>query len=237
MKRNDLNKSIEAYTSSTYEDFREYERFQFLIEKMKGALEESRSLLDIGCAKGELIYLLKDEHPDIQYAGLEFSRELIDLARQEEKLRNVEFFLGDAREFSLGKEYSITVMSGVLSIFDDIDIPLETMLRHTEPKGHGVIFGGFNRENIDVLVKFRNNFSGETAWESGWNMYSLQTITKILEPFVSSLDTYEFNIRRDIPKKENPVASYTVQTKEMGKLLLTGGNIVRDFHLLHYIKK
>jgi ubiquinone/menaquinone biosynthesis C-methylase UbiE len=232
-----INKSIESYKNSDYEKFRDYDRFKFLISNIKDDLMKSDSLLDIGCAKGELIYLLK-EYNDIPYTGLEYSEELLDLTKKEQSLKDVTFVKGDAQNFNLNREFDITVMSGVLSIFDEIENVLKNMIMHTKKGGKGYIFGGFNKEDIDVKIRYKNNYLNSNTWESGWNIFSIKTIESILEPFISSFEYKKFNINIDLPKQKNPVASYTVNLQDSDeKLILTGGGIIRDFYLITFKRK
>ena len=35
-----------------------------------------------------------------------------------------------------------------------------------------------------------------------------------------------------LKKKENPVSSFTLELSDKSKLIMTGGNVVRDFHLI-----
>lgn len=238
MQKPSHDMSIDAYLNSSYEKFKEYERYQFLIEHMKSAMESASSLLDIGCAKGELLYLLRQIYPNVAYAGIDYSQKLVNLAKEEQSLEGVLFQQGDAADFDLGRQYDVTVMSGVLSLFDDIEKPLGAMLRHTRPGGTGIIFGGFVRADIDVLVKFRNNAVNSEDWESGWNMFSIESVRRALYDRVSDFSTIPFEfkgiIERDI---KNPVRSYTVKTAEGSNLMVTGGNIIRDFHVLIFKKR
>jgi ubiquinone/menaquinone biosynthesis C-methylase UbiE len=204
---------------------------------MVPVLNESSSLLDIGCAKGELIWLLKERWPDIHYAGLEYAESLIKIARQEPRLKNVEFHQGDAFDFDLQKEFDVVVLSGLLSIFDEIEPPLHAAMRHLRSGGWGLIFGGFTSMDIDVLVKFRNNHQGLPDWQAGWNMFSLNTVQKILNPHVDEWKAIPFQISIDLPKSESPEKSYTLNTAEKGRILVTGGNIVREMYLISFRKK
>jgi len=229
------NISIESYKNSDYEKFRKYERFQFLINNID--FSNANSLLDIGCAKGELIYLLKEKYPNIKYTGLEYSQELIDIALKEPFLKGVKFIKGDAQSFDLQKEFDIVVMSGVLSIFDEIDKVLKIMTKHIKNGGYGYIFGGFNIEDIDVIMRYRNNnYSNE--WESGWNIFSISTIKKTLLNIcdIYNFEYKKFNLHTNLKKSNNPVNSYTIQTKDNQNLIVTGGGIIRDFYLIKFQK-
>lgn len=237
MNSKNINKSINSYKEQSYEKFKEYERYKFLIAHILPVLGHDKSLLDIGCAKGELIYILRETYPDISYHGLEYSQELINMARAQDFFKDVDFTQGDAQDFELNKSFDVTVMSGVLSIFDDIEKPLNMMIKHTNPGGYGFIFGGFTREDIDVMVRFRNNYAGSQTWESGWNMFSIHTVKSYLKPFVNQIDIIPFEIPIDLKKSPDPVRGYTILAEEGKRLILTGGNIVRDFHLIFFKKR
>jgi trans-aconitate methyltransferase len=231
-----INKSIDTHMKMTYEHFRNYRRIHFLIGEMRPLLSNAKTLLDIGCAKGELIYLLKEEFPYIDYTGLEYDQGLISLATKEPSLKDVDFVCGDARTFELGKVYDITVMSGVLSIFDDFETPLKSMLRHTGKGGSGFIFGMFNRYDVDVILRYRNNTKGSSTWESGLNNFSLKTIMNFLNKYVENLTVKEFKLDINLEISSDPIVSYTLNTDERGKIILNGTGILIDFYLIHFTR-
>lgn len=236
MLNNNINKSIETYTSGSYEKYMGYDRFAFLYEKMKPALDKASSILDIGCSKGEFFYFLKKQSIDIKMVGLEYAQQLIDMAKSEELLQNVNFIKGDAAGFDLNDKFDIALMAGVLSIFDDISKPLQGMLNHLNTGGRGYIFGGFTADDIDVIVRFRNNYTGSQIWESGLNMFSLKTIERFLLPFTNDIKFHKFELSADLDKQENPVKTYTMDTYKQGKVIANGANIIRDFYLVEFIK-
>jgi len=237
MKKN-INRSIEAYADSDYETFKTYERYQFLLKRVSDKVEQHGagcSVLDIGCAKGEFLYLMRQRYPELSYFGIDYSEQLLQMAKNEKTLSQVSFIRGDACRFHLEKDFSVTVMSGVLSIFDDISKPIECMVRHTAQGGTGFIFSAFSGGDIDVLVRFKNNHLGSTQWESGWNMFSINTIRKELKKLGARLTSVQpFEIKQHLERQENPVASYTVETKDGNNIILTGGNIRRQFSLLEF---
>ena len=59
-----INTSIETYKEGSYEKFKGYERTRFLFTHILPRLEKAESVLDIGCAKGELIYAMKERFPE-----------------------------------------------------------------------------------------------------------------------------------------------------------------------------
>ena len=49
-------------------------------------------------------------------------------------------------------------MSGVLSIFDDYEKFLKNVILHMKKDSLGLIFSAFNKDDIDVIMSFKNNF-------------------------------------------------------------------------------
>jgi len=228
--------AIDVYKDKSYTEYKNYERFKFMLTHMEDSLNEASSLLDIGCAKGEYISALQEIYPKIEYTGIEYSTELVEIANKHSFLKEVTITQGDVTSLNLDKEFDITVLAGVLSIFDDFETPLLNMIKHTKKNGQGFIFGGFNSDDIDVRIKYKNNYLGSTEWESGWNILSLSTISKFLEDHVSKFEINKFQIDQDLSKQDNPVTSYTKRLNNGENIILTGGNIVRDFYLISFTK-
>jgi len=229
--------SIQAYKDKSYEKFKNYERFKFIIKIIHPSLKKASSLLDIGCAKGEFFYAIKDDFHDISCTGIELSEDLINTGLAKKELSHVNFVKASALDFDLKEHFDIAIMSGVLSIFDDIDPPLENMANHIKSGGRGFIFSGFNTNNIDVIVRHRNNEMSSTKWESGLNMFSLKTVENSLKRFSNEVIFHKFVIPIDLKPTDNPIQSYTLNTKEQGRIILNGANIIRDFYLIEFKKE
>jgi SAM-dependent methyltransferase len=232
-----VNKAIDTYVTSAYEKVRAYERFHFLADLVAERLPDAGSVLDIGCAKGEFIFHLRERFPSCRFTGLEYSTRLLELARNEPRLQGVEFVEGDAASFDLGRRFDVAVMAGVLSTFDDYEPPLARMVDHLKPGGYGYVFGGFTSADVDVIVRYRNNAMGSRDWSPGLNMFSLHTIRAALEPAASSIRHHEFRISQPLPRSEDPIKSFTVTTESGEKLILNGANIVREFYALEFQKR
>jgi SAM-dependent methyltransferase len=232
-----VNKAIDTYVTSSYDKVRAYERFHFLADLIAERLPDPGSLLDIGCAKGEFIFHLRERFPACRFAGLEYSTRLLELARSEPRLEGVDFVQGDAASFELGRQFDVVVMAGVLSTFDDFAPPLERMVHHLAPGGYGYVFGGFTSADVDVIVRYRNNAMGSREWSSGLNMFSLNTIRAALEPAASSIRHHEFRIAQPLARSEDPVKSFTITTESGDRLIVNGANIVREFYAVEFQKR
>lgn len=231
-----VNKSIDTYKGlKNFE--KPYRRYDFVYEKIKDYLADTQSFLDIGCGDGSFIYYLKQRHPEISYHGVEYSEDLLNDIRNNELLKGVDFSQGDAVNFELGRKFDHALMAGVLSIFDDIEKPIKNMCEHIKSGGYGFIFGCVNEKDIDLLVRFKNNFKGSETWESGINLFSLNTIKKELAPYVDDISVHKFEIDIDLPESEDPISSHTINMADGSKLTVNGANVVYDYRLIIFKKK
>lgn len=232
-----INRSIDAYKENVLYN-KSYERYDFVYEKMKRRFtsDEDITFLDIGSGDSSFIYYLKRKHPRARCHGVEISGELITQARQSGLFNDVQLTRDDARTFRLPECFDFVLMAGVLSIFDELETPLDNMFRHLKDGGWGYIFGGFCSGNIDVLVRIRNNTKKSQIWESGLNMFSLETVKTALKPHISEIWCYPFQLKTNLEKKDDPIRSYTLNTKERGKIIVNGANIIREFFLIEFRK-
>ena len=236
MEKN-VNKSIQNYLEGDYRNFKSYERIKFLVKNLSKYIDKNKKykLLDLGCSKGEIIYSLKEKFRNIEFTGIDISKELLEKAKKENFLKTVRFIKDDISNFSLNEKFDIVIMSGVLSIFDDYEKFLKNVILHMKKDSLGLIFSAFNKDDIDVIVRFKNNFKKSTQWESGWNLFSLKGIKKFLKKYSNNIKIISFDIKMKLEKKENPVSSYTIDINDTNeKLIVTGGGIVRDFYLIMF---
>ena len=133
-------------------------------------------------------------------------------------------------------QFDIAYMTGVLSIFDDYETVLENFLELIKPKGIGYIFGIFNSYDIDVLIKIRNsNYQDE--WESGWNLFSKSSISKILDGKNIQYSFSDWSIDIDIPKHEDdPLRSWTIKDENKSQLIINGIQLLHTYSLLEIRK-
>ena len=74
------------------------------------------------------------------------------------------------------------LLPGAISVFsdDEIEAPIKRIINHLKSNGIGLIFGAFNKDDIDVIIRYKNHYKKSKEWESGWNLFSLNTVEKIL---------------------------------------------------------
>ena len=188
--------------------------FNFLIDLIKVRLKKDKieeySLLDIGCSRGELLYHIKNDLKNhTSLVGLDYSQTLIDNAKQHEFLNDISFVVGDAENFCLSQEFDFIVCSGVTGYFDTLDKLFTSINDHLKVGGTALVFHLFNKFDIDVLVKYRNNhyFDG---FKPGWNIHAISTAENELNAIgLELLGTHEFTLSFDDKQKQDPSRSWT----------------------------
>jgi len=75
-----LKKTKEDYDSIAQDFSRTRQSFWKELEMLKDYVKEGEKVLDIGCGNGRLFQILKDKN--IEYTGIDFSKNLIELAKK-----------------------------------------------------------------------------------------------------------------------------------------------------------
>ncbi len=84
------------------------------IEKYKNQVNQKLVVLDVGCGNGYVLSVLSEMYPDFEFYGVEFTKELFDIA-QARNLKNVTFFNGDCRNKNfISKKVDIIITERVL---------------------------------------------------------------------------------------------------------------------------
>lgn len=188
------------------------------------------NLLDIGCATGDFLYFAQEELPNASLSGLEIMPELIAKINFEANI-----YCGDITKQNTlpDMKFDCITMLGVLSIFDDFQEVLDNVFRLMNDNGTFYLFGIFNPENIDVLIKSRSSdrsFSKDSSWETGWNCFSLKSIKDYCISKGYKCSFTPFNIGFKIPKhKDDPLRSWTEETKN-GLMIINGLQLKHNFY-------
>lgn len=175
-----------------------------------------KTLIDIGCATGEFIYFLRNSIPNIKYSGSDISKKLIERAK--ENIKGCKFFVDDINK-SIKEpkmKYDIITCLGTLQIFDDIELPLNNLLRLLNHKGRIIIQGSFNDNPVDVITRYRIAGDQKENWQSGWNLYCEQSYNKVLNSskYKLSYNWYNFDMPFGIKKTDDAMRAWTIKTEK-----------------------
>ncbi len=199
--------------------------------------EPGSAVVDLGCATGELIYYLRTRYPSAAYLGCDIVPEFIDVARK--RVLGAEFRVGSVLDSGLLAEASadISLLIGVLGIFDQFEPCLSNLLNWTRPGGQILVFGLFNNHPIDVWVRYRQaGASAESPLEAGWNIFSQASVAAFLDsrPEIKGFSFTPFEMPFDIlPNPNDPVRTWTFQSNHGRRLFTNGLSLLCNLELLH----
>lgn len=196
------------------------EIFKILLKELNK--KNFKTLMDVGCANGELLYYLDQKLPNVSFTGIDLLQNLLDKAKKFCS-DDINFLKKDIskKNLKVGK-FDRIILSGVLSIFDDPEMIINNLLTNLNKNGKLYIFGAFNPNPYNVLVKYEDVNKDKNIHQSGWNIFSLDTIRKIAKKNNKKMKTIEFKMPFDIKKRKNDlIRTWTINLE--GKRLWTNG--------------
>ena len=210
------------------------ETFKFVLDLIAAHIgsKKEQSLLDIGCARGEFLYFAENNRPEVKFLyKVENSKALIDYARSQKFLSNINFILDDGERFFLDMKFDFITSIGVVGYFNSLSPTIAAIKRHLNENGVAFIFHLFNPYDIDVIVKHRNNQRSK-SFESGWNLHAIPTAKKELAAYgMKLLNVHKFTLPFEDPKKEDPARSWTVATQD-GRMFVNGIGQIYNLYCL-----
>jgi SAM-dependent methyltransferase len=214
------------------------ESFKFLLKEILRSSKNFNSILDIGCSNGSFLYLVKKKMPKVEINGIDVRVDLLKLAKQNCKK-------GAFLKLDIGKnnlkvkkklKFDICVMDGVHSIFDDVNLWIDNLIKFTKRNSKIFIFGSFNPEPYDVLVRVKK--SNSKIFETGFNRISLESIMKAFKKrdYQVNFKKYDFTLNLKKNKKD-PRRTYTVKLKNNQNLTINGLEQISNKFLIKAWKK
>jgi SAM-dependent methyltransferase len=135
-------------------------------------------LLDVGCSTGGFLDRVSRRWPGVRCTGVDLLEPVVAAAAQ--RVPAVEFRVADlTRPDSLPTGQDIVTMVGVHSLFDDPGCWVRPLLHTAVPGARIVLYGLFNPEPVDVLMRARP-VPDTIGWQTGWNLWSVATVEQIL---------------------------------------------------------
>ena len=222
------NRQIGAYLSERPQ--KEHEKYLCRILERSDDGFNGR-LLDIGCATGATLLLIRELFPTAELHGLELSPALIERAKENLQNYDVHLHSADAFSFEPEKPYDILIASGILAVFENPYPVLDKWLSWLTPKGKLIIFSAFNSNDLDVKIKFRNR-QNDQSWETGFAWYSKARIAEFFLAKGYSTEFERFVLPIDLEKDANPIRQYTVRLENGERMLVNGANLIFEQYFM-----
>lgn len=202
------------------------EDFKAVVAELQALTDPERSykLADIGCANGELLYFLHQAFPHWELHGFDRNADFLETGRHFPGLRDVTLTQADL--YDVQGEFDIVIATCLLSLFPEIEPPLDKLLSLCREGGHIVASGLFNEFDIDVRVQYYDHTApeDEARWITDFNRHSQRRIRQHYENQVRRITfqpcTYN-NV--EIPHRpDNPARVWTFGESNGNTLLMNG---------------
>lgn len=195
----------------------------------------SGELLDIGCATGELMGFLAANFPSLSFTGADVFDELLVSGRR--LLPAARFVNASALELpgDFKEHFDIVTAVGVMSIFDDVQLGRfwQNLLDAVKPGGLVLVLSPLNEYGVDTLIRHRKRRDGQRLdWETGWNVFSLDTIRETLAGLGQEVSFERFVFRPVLYPREDPVRTWTLPTENNTHQLTNGLKLLVDHYFM-----
>jgi ubiquinone/menaquinone biosynthesis C-methylase UbiE len=212
-----------------------------IAEQRLSRASPSAAILDVGCAAGEFIYYLRSRFPTANLVGIDVVTDLVEKAKK--MVPGATFLLADVQENSSIAESSqdAIFMCGVLSIFDSFGTIIENLIRWCKPGGSVFVFGLFNPNPADIWVQYRIPGKHDDGHrEVGWNVFSEVSIKVYIEQLNPDYTCRFTPFQMPFPLSQHPTdpaRTWTIDTKEMGRIFVNGLAQLCPLQILEISKK
>ncbi len=198
--------------------------------KQMGAMVTSRitkqdiDICDVGIGAGAFLYYYSTLYPEANLYGLDISEKLIDESRA--AMPNCEYTLGNMDDPTHYDEEKFDVIScvGAFACLDDPQFAVANFLRWLKPGGIILIADAFNPDPIDVIMRYKLSDSDRKEWESGWNIFSNETIEKHARAvgMPIEIEWHDLPMPFPIKKTEDSMRTWTVQMDDEPHMRING---------------
>lgn len=160
------------------------EIYNILIDFIPFSKNEPIKILDIGCGTGTFVKILKEVFPDSKVTGLDFSKNMIEIAKEklDEYKNDINFLVGDFNKLNIYRQFDLIVSSFALH---HIPSDIEKLRLYKN------IFAALNTNGVFLnadIVLGSNNYI-RSLYEKKWKEHVTQKLPqykiekKILEKY------------------------------------------------------
>lgn len=204
-----------------------------IVERKHGLSE--LDVLDVGAATGEFLAYFRTIAPQSRLVGVEVAPELVKEARR--RLPSARFVEASALALpsDLHARFDLVTAIGCMSIFDDSELEAfwDNLLAAAKPDGYVIVLAPLNEFGVDAIIRHRKRPEGKPApWECGWNIYSIDTVSDLLEARSVSVEFIRFELPFELRPKADPIRSWTMRTQDRAFQLTNGLKLLIDHYFV-----
>lgn len=119
-------------------------------------LEKNNELkiLDIGCGTGQLIKEISDQYNKVNYLGIDVAENMIEVAKKNNKGKNVKFKTSSIESFESNEKYDIIVCTHAFPYFPNKQEMIKKMAGLCNKKGQVIIVNSSTNSLKDLIINF-----------------------------------------------------------------------------------
>jgi hypothetical protein len=100
------------------------------------------------------------------------------------------------------------------------------------PGGNLILFGPFNPNPVDVIIRLRLAKNDESEWMPGWNIHSISHIQTILKKFNKRFSLHPFPNPSNYPESSADPLSTRQANLDGQTVLINGACLILPMYLL-----
>lgn len=198
------------------------ENFSTLIKLIaKDKPKSNFTLLDVGCANGELLFNIQKKFKNANLTGIDVDQKVLQKAK-EFCPKNIIFKKKSAASSNYAsRKFDYIICCGVLSIFRDGEKILKNLKKNLNKNGRIFIFDSFNKYffNLDI---FARDYKNKKLRTFNKNVYSIQFINKFFKKNKMKTKFYPFYLQTSLKRNKKDLI-YNWTEKVAGKKIVTSG--------------
>lgn len=119
-------------------------------------LEKNKELkiLDIGCGTGQLIKEISDHYNKVNYLGIDVAENMIEVAKKNNKGKNVKFKTSSIESFENNDKYDIIICTHAFPYFPNKQEMIKKMAGLCNKKGQVIIVNSSTNSLKDLIINF-----------------------------------------------------------------------------------
>ena len=119
-------------------------------------LEKNKELkiLDIGCGTGQLIKEISDQYKMVNYLGIDVAENMIDIAKKNNKGKNIKFKTSSIETFESADKYDIIICTHAFPYFPNKEDMIKKMAGLCNKKGQVLLVNSSTNSLKDLIINF-----------------------------------------------------------------------------------
>ena len=182
-------------------------------------------IADLGCSTGNLLYMLKIQHPEAELTGIDLSKVTIEKCWNDVELSEVTFKCDDILKIKFIKKIDIAILNAVTYVFEESEFQKLLVNTYENLGENGVLivfdyFHPFQHQEVKIFETSKGHPEGMI-----YHQRSMKSVEKKLKSIgFKNQKFYPFKIKVDLelPKFDEEISSYTIKTKGNDNLCFRG---------------